>query len=455
MGSPIAGRSRAELEGLIGFFVNTLVAAHPPGRPGPPSASCWRSVRETTLGAYAHQDLPFEKLVEELQPERDLSRSPLFQVMFALQNTPVPALALAGLTLRPWSWSSGIAKFDLSLSLRETAEGLRGALEYNTDLFDAAHDGPHGRALPARCWPARGAAPEPPVSQLPLLSEAERHQLLVEWNDTPRRLPAERAVHDAVRGQARRPPRGHGRGVRRAQRSPTGSWTRGPTSSPHLLRARAWARTSGGAVPGALAGAGGGAAGHPQGRWRLRAAGRDLPARASGLHAGGHAARACWSPHASWPGTAAHRGAAVVYLERGRASRPAERRAAQRDASAQPGLCRLHLRQHRPAQGRGDRASQPCSATGAAARATPSSGPGRPSCSSPPSPSTPRRWRCGAAWLWRRGWSCTRRSRPGDVKELASRAAATRGDDAAPDGGPLHPDGGCQPGGAARRCGSC
>src|SRR5262249_20196900 len=137
VGSPIANRTRAETEGLIGFFVNTLVlrtdlAGDPTFR------ELLRRGQEGALGAYAHQDLPFEKLVEVLHPERNLSNSPLFQVMFILQNVPRSALELPGLTVSPVRVDRDMAKFDLTLALVEGTDGLRGTVEYNTDLFDAA-----------------------------------------------------------------------------------------------------------------------------------------------------------------------------------------------------------------------------------------------------------------------------------------------------------------------------
>ncbi|HEY0097080.1 MAG TPA: amino acid adenylation domain-containing protein, partial [Archangium sp.] len=131
VGSPIAGRTRAELEGLIGFFVNTLVLrARIPS--GTSFGGLLQQVRDTTLSAFEHQDVPFEKLVEELRPQRDPSRSPLFQVMFSLQNIPSSQLALGGgLTLSSLDLESSISKFDLSLFMQETPEGLRGSFEYN------------------------------------------------------------------------------------------------------------------------------------------------------------------------------------------------------------------------------------------------------------------------------------------------------------------------------------
>ncbi|HST60656.1 MAG TPA: amino acid adenylation domain-containing protein, partial [Longimicrobium sp.] len=135
VGSPIAGRGRGEVEGLIGFFVNTLVLRT--DLSGDPSfREALRRVREVTLGAYEHQELPFEKLVSELQPERSLSHAPLFQVLFTLQNAEGRGGALAGLRVRGVGAELASAKFDLSLALAATPQGLRGGLNYSTDLFE-------------------------------------------------------------------------------------------------------------------------------------------------------------------------------------------------------------------------------------------------------------------------------------------------------------------------------
>ena len=137
VGSPIANRNRSEIEGLIGFFVNTLVLRS--DLSGNPSfRELLGRVRKMALEAYEHQDLPFEKLVEELQPERSLSYSPLFQVMFVLQNAPSTELELEGLGVSRLRVGGETAKFDLTLSMHETVEGLSGSLQYNTDLFDDA-----------------------------------------------------------------------------------------------------------------------------------------------------------------------------------------------------------------------------------------------------------------------------------------------------------------------------
>jgi pristinamycin I synthase-3/4 len=204
VGSPIAGRNRVEIEGLIGFFVNTLVLRG--DLTGEPSfGELIGRVRETALAAYAHQEVPFEKLVQELTPERSLSQTPLFQVMLALQNAPVESLEIRDLRLQPVSGSGTTAKFDLTLNLRELDGELIGAVEHATDLFDAATiDRLIGHL--ERLLAAASAAPELSASELPLLSRVEREQILVEWNDTGA-VPAPRAcLYDLFETQARRTP---------------------------------------------------------------------------------------------------------------------------------------------------------------------------------------------------------------------------------------------------------
>ncbi len=202
VGAPIANRS-PETERLIGFFVNTLVlrsrlAGNPSFR------RLLQQIRQVTLEAYAHQDLPFEKLVEELQPVRNGSHSPLFQVMFALQNAPMPALRLGDLTLTLLDIDTHTAKFELLLDLRETAEGLQGYFEYSSDRFDAVtieRMAGHFQQL----LTAIVADPDQPIAWLPMLSAAERQQLLVDWNDTAAPLPAS-CIHDLFAAQVARTP---------------------------------------------------------------------------------------------------------------------------------------------------------------------------------------------------------------------------------------------------------
>jgi len=205
VGTPTAGRSRVELEGLIGFFVNTLVL-RTDASGDPTFEELLGRVREVSLGAYAHGDLPFERLVEELAPQRDLSHSPLFQVLFVLQTESVTALPrIAGLEIEGLDLSLEAAKFDLTVALGEAAEGLAGALEYNLDLFDATtarRMAGHLRNLLA------GAAAHPAarLSELPMLSPAERDELLVEWNDTARAHPGSPLVHELFSAHARQSP---------------------------------------------------------------------------------------------------------------------------------------------------------------------------------------------------------------------------------------------------------
>ena len=137
VGSPIANRNQSEIEGLIGFFVNTLVLRT--NLSGNPSfRDVLKRVREVTLGAYAHQDLPFEKLVAQLQPERHLGQTPLYQVWFVLQNSPMPVVELPNLTLSLLEIETGAVRHDLKLDLTETSEGLKGFFEYKTDCFEAS-----------------------------------------------------------------------------------------------------------------------------------------------------------------------------------------------------------------------------------------------------------------------------------------------------------------------------
>jgi amino acid adenylation domain-containing protein/non-ribosomal peptide synthase protein (TIGR01720 family) len=204
VGSPIANRNRAEIEGLIGFFVNTLVLRT--NLAGNPSfEELLKRVREVALGAYAHQDLPFELLVEQLQPQRDLSHTPLFQVMFVLQNAPMSVLELPGLTLSPVDSDSNTAKFDLTLSITETESGLVGNLEYNTDLFQEnsiQRMAAHLQTLLSSIV----VNPQQRLSELPLLTETEKHQLLEEWNNTEVEYPRQQCIHQLFEAQVERTP---------------------------------------------------------------------------------------------------------------------------------------------------------------------------------------------------------------------------------------------------------
>jgi amino acid adenylation domain-containing protein/non-ribosomal peptide synthase protein (TIGR01720 family)/FkbM family methyltransferase len=205
VGSPIAGRNRSETEGLIGFFVNSLVLRT--DLSGDPT---FREVtgraREVALAAYAHQDLPFEKLVDELQPTRDLSRDPLFQVMFALQNAPMPAVGVpSGLTLEPVHVETGTAKFDLTLAMWEWTTELRGFLEYSTDLLDGATVARMAEHL-TTLLEAIARSPDAHLSELPMVTRGERLQLLQDWRGTATDHPREACVHELFETRAEAEP---------------------------------------------------------------------------------------------------------------------------------------------------------------------------------------------------------------------------------------------------------
>ncbi len=203
VGSPIANRNRAEIESLIGFFANTLVLRT--DLSGDPTfRELLDRVREVALGAYEHQELPFEKLVEELEPERDLSRTPLFQVLFAMQNAPMTALTLPDLTLKSLRIDKGTSKFDLSLAMWNTSHGLMGRVEYNTDLFDATTIDrllQHFQSLLENVV----ANPDQPIADVSILTKAERNQLAA-WNDTAADYAETRCVHELIEAQVEKNP---------------------------------------------------------------------------------------------------------------------------------------------------------------------------------------------------------------------------------------------------------
>jgi len=211
VGSPTAGRNRMEIEGLIGFFVNTLVLRGdlsgdlPGGRAGEPSfRELLGRARETALAASLHQDLPFEKLVEELAPKRSLAHTP-FQVVFALQNAPVESSEVRDLRLRPVGRTGTTAKLDLMLSLREHDGELAGAIEYATDLFDAATIDRFLLQYESLLTAAL-ATPDLSAAELPVLGAAERHQVLVEWNDFRVDRGETTLIHELFEVWARRTP---------------------------------------------------------------------------------------------------------------------------------------------------------------------------------------------------------------------------------------------------------
>ncbi|HEX7242822.1 MAG TPA: amino acid adenylation domain-containing protein, partial [Longimicrobiaceae bacterium] len=204
VGTPVAGRSDPALEEMVGFFVNTLaVRADLSGAPD--FRGLLARVREEVLGAYAHQDVPFEKVVEELRVERSLGWHPLFQAMLVLQNTPAEELRLPGLTLRAFEAETGTAKFDLLLEVVERGDALACALEYSTDLFDpatAARMAAHFGVLLERVAADPGRA----VGAIDLLPAAERLQVLEGWNGTALAYPERACVHHLFEAQALRTP---------------------------------------------------------------------------------------------------------------------------------------------------------------------------------------------------------------------------------------------------------
>ena len=203
MGAPIAGRRHVELEGLIGFFANTLVLRT--DLSGTPSVrDLLHRVRHVVLEADAHQDVPFEKLVEELAPARSLSHSPLFQVMFAFRSMTGETVRVGDLEIASMTSETLTAKFDMTLEIVEHADHLSGAIEYNTDLFDAAtvaRMAGHLRTV----LEGIVADPAAPLSRVPLMEAAERQRVLVDWNATARTYAAG-TLHGLVEAQVARTP---------------------------------------------------------------------------------------------------------------------------------------------------------------------------------------------------------------------------------------------------------
>ncbi|MGH2671059.1 MAG: condensation domain-containing protein, partial [bacterium] len=201
LGTPIAGRTRSELEPLVGFFVNT-VALRSRLEDDPAFGELLARMRATTLAAHAHQEMPFEKLVEELAPERNLGHSPIFQAIVSLQNTAPEELALAGVEVTPMPVAREESRFDLEIAAADTPNGLEILWRYDRDLWDGATVARFAGHF-ATLLAAAVAEPGRPVAELPLLSAGEREQVLVAWNDTARPYPRERCVHELVEEQAR------------------------------------------------------------------------------------------------------------------------------------------------------------------------------------------------------------------------------------------------------------
>ena len=199
VGCPIANRQYVELEGLIGFFANTLVFRNSLSG-NPTFRDLMAQVREVAIGAYEHQDVPIEKLVDELQPDRDLNRNPLFQVTFQLRNYPSDLVQLSELIIEPFELHSGIAKFDLSLAMSNEMDGLKAEIEYNPDLFESATI---NRILGHFQTLLEGIVSNPGqrIGELSLLTEPEQHQLSVQWNDTQQDYPKDQCIHQLFEAQ--------------------------------------------------------------------------------------------------------------------------------------------------------------------------------------------------------------------------------------------------------------
>lgn len=204
LGSPIANRERREFEAVLGFFANTM-ALRTDLSGDPTFVELLARVRETTLRAYDSQEVPFEKLVEELKPERQLNRNPFFDISFSLQNMPTAAVHVPDLGIDLLRLDNKTSKFDLSVAMVETSRGMLTTVEYSTDLFDSSTA---VRLLNNYRTLLEGiiADPQQTISRLPMLTENERNQILVEWNATGVEYPRDRCIHELFASQAQRDP---------------------------------------------------------------------------------------------------------------------------------------------------------------------------------------------------------------------------------------------------------
>jgi non-ribosomal peptide synthetase component F len=194
LGSPIAGRNDSKTEKLIGFFINSLVLrADLSG--DPTFKEVLGRVRDVVLDAHLHQDIPFEKLVDELQPDRSLSRSALFQATFVLQNTPWETVTVPGLKLSGLETTTSAAKFDVSMRMREAGDQLFGTVEYNTDLFEASTISRMVEHFQVLLLNVAGDI-DRRISTIPLLSGQESRQILSQWNETEREYAGSGCLHE-------------------------------------------------------------------------------------------------------------------------------------------------------------------------------------------------------------------------------------------------------------------
>ncbi len=282
IGSPVANRTRPELEGLIGFFVNTLVL-RTELNPAGTARDLLRRVRSVCLGAWAQQELAFDKLVEELQPERDLSRPPLFQVLFSLQNAPESGVHLEGVEASLIPLSTGTAKLDLNVTLAEDEGRLLGTLEYNTDLFDRVtieHLIGHYRNV----LESIAANPDQCVADVALLGSTERTQIAL-WNQTRHQFSGSGVV-ELFEEQARRTPTAPAVQLGYLPLSYAELNGRANQLAHYLQELGAGRGMPRRDLSGAVAGDGNRAAGRAQDGRRLRAARPRVSGRPAGLHGG-------------------------------------------------------------------------------------------------------------------------------------------------------------------------
>ncbi|HZD48843.1 MAG TPA: amino acid adenylation domain-containing protein [Silvibacterium sp.] len=206
VGTPTAGRLKREFEGLVGFFINNLVLRT--GLNGNPSFDeLLQRVRRTSLEAFEHQGIPFDQLVEVLQPERSLDRSPIFQVMFTLQNAPLPRLRLDDMEMKPLDFQSLHARYDLAVDIYLLEGKYRCDFEFSTDIYEENTVLQMQRHY-LRLLETVASEPATPVRALSLLSEAERHQIVEEWNRTTMPLPPSATVAEWFQAQAAKSPDG-------------------------------------------------------------------------------------------------------------------------------------------------------------------------------------------------------------------------------------------------------
>jgi len=200
VGTPVANRNKVEIENLIGFFVNT-VAIRVDLSGNPTFRQLLGQVRETIWEVQTHQEIPLERVVEEVQPKRELNRAPLFQVMFVLQNAPLPQLKLADLTLVPIEIDNGTAKFDLTLYMREAEREMTGSVAYNTDLFESTSIARLIECFQVLLESVADNADQH-ISKLALLKPAQQQQLLTEYNQTDQAYPLDRFIHQLFEAEA-------------------------------------------------------------------------------------------------------------------------------------------------------------------------------------------------------------------------------------------------------------